>query len=80
MGFSSSLHRFFHSYRETVYPDNQVLATRRTAEGVFEVVAWHCGFEVFYRPLKKRYGYFIRSFDNLGNAVNSMNASKIPNI
>lgn len=71
----SPFRRFFHSFRTREYLDNEVLATRSDDLGCYEVVYWCEGFEVYFRPFKKRYGYLLGRFDDLAKALNVMKSS-----
>lgn len=65
--------RFFHSYKEREYNDNTLLAYKKLLNGTMEVIYWAEHFEVYYRPTKKRYGYFLKKFEELDRAINLMN-------
>lgn len=64
--------RYFNSYAENTYKNNEVLAYCKGQFGSFEVVAWQQQFEVFYRPFGKRYGYLLGVYEDLKYAVNVM--------
>jgi hypothetical protein len=64
--------RYFNSYQDGQHANNEILAYRKAQYGAFEVIAWQEQFEVFYRPFRKRYGYFIGHYAELSNAVNVM--------
>lgn len=64
--------RYFYSYKFKDHKNNELLAFRKAQYGAFEVVAWQDQFELFYRPYRKRYGYFIRHYAELDKAVTVM--------
>lgn len=51
------------------FDDNEILALRSFDYGLIELVFWHGLFEIYYRPLSKRYGYFVASFYDLDEAL-----------
>lgn len=65
--------KFFHSYKEKEYNNNTLLAYKKLLRGTLEIIYWAEEFEVHYRPSQKRYGYFLKKFENLERAVNLMN-------
>lgn len=67
-----SFKRFFHSYKDTEYKDNTLLAYKKLMQGTIEIITWHGEFELYYRTSKKRYGYFIATFQKLERATEVM--------
>ncbi|MCH4202118.1 MAG: hypothetical protein LKF69_00710 [Bacilli bacterium] len=66
--------RLFHCFSKPTheYLPNQVLAVRKCEYGLVEIMFWNDYFEVYYRPLKKRYGYLIARYGELRQAVNRL--------
>lgn len=58
--------------------NNQLIASRRIDIGFLEVIYWNEYFEVYLRIPKKRYGYFIKTYSKLNQALNFLeNANQI---
>lgn len=58
--------------------NNQLIASRHIKNGFLEVIYWNEFFEVYLRIPKKRYGYFIKTYSKLNQALNFLeNASEI---
>ena len=60
--------RLFHSYNDTSYKDNQLLAYEKGRQGQLEIIFWNDSYEIFYRPYKKIYGYHIKTCEKLETA------------
>lgn len=50
--------------------NNQLIASRRIDYGFIEVIYWNEYFEIYLRVPKKRYGYFLKTFSKLNQALN----------
>ena len=59
---------FYRKFSKVV--DNQFVASRRINLGFIEVVYWNGFYEIFLRFEKKRYGYFLKTFSKLNQALN----------
>lgn len=70
MGFFGKQKRYFHSYIEKDYKNNQILAYKRLLQGQCEIIYWQGYYEVYYRPKSKRYGEILAVFDKLEKAYN----------
>ena len=55
--------------------NNQLIASRRIDIGFLEVIYWNEYFEVYLRVPKKRYGYFIKTYSKLNQALNFLENS-----
>ncbi len=60
--------------------DNQLVASRRINLGFVEVVYWNGFYEVFLRYEKKRYGYFLKTYSKLNQAINFLENIEIVDI
>lgn len=50
--------------------NNQLVASKEINLGFVEIVFWSGFYEIFLRPRKKRYGYFLKTFSKLNQALN----------
>ena len=62
--------RLFHSYTDTSFKDNQLLAYEKGRNGQLEIIFWKESFEIYYRPYRKMYGYLIHTCEELKKAFN----------
>ena len=69
--------RLFHDYQDNYNAkQNKVIATRKLAKGQYEIVFWSDWYEVYFRPYRKRYGYYLNSFSSSKEAFKFLN--KLP--
>lgn len=56
--------------RFSKFLDNQLLASRQLDIGFLEIIYWSGNFEIYLRLPKKRYGYFLKTYPKLNQAIN----------
>ena len=61
---------YYNSVNRSKYKTNQLVAYKKVDLGFLEVIYWADAFEIYLRPPKKRYGYFLTSFYQLKRAQN----------